>query len=104
MAITSDRNDPGLSKVGPDGMQETYLVLPEDQRDEAHLIRPVRDTYKHLVCGATTTMNHAIAQTYASRPNYYRGTYCASCRDHYPVGPIENGGQFEWLDGEAVGT
>lgn len=43
MATTSDRNDPGLSNVGPDGMQETYLVLSDQERAKG-FVRPVRRT------------------------------------------------------------
>jgi hypothetical protein len=34
-----------------------------------------------------------IAETYARDPSFYGGTYCASCRDHFPVGTT---GQFVW--------
>jgi hypothetical protein len=101
MAVTSDRNDPGLSNIGPDGMQETYLVLSEEERAKG-FVRPYRTAYKHLVCGAVTTMGSALSQTYARDPYFYGGTYCAKCQDHFPVG---EGGQFVWDgDGTKVGT
>lgn len=101
MGTTSDRNDPGLKNISPDGMQETYLVLSDEERAKG-FVRPVRLSYRHLACGAVTRMGQAIAETYARDPRYYGGTYCATCRDHFPVG--ENG-QFVW-DGtdEKVGT
>jgi len=89
---TSDRDDPGLSNVGPDGMQETYLVLSDDERAMG-FVRPVRTSYRHLTCGAVTTMGRAIAETYARDPKFYGGTYCARCRDHFPVGAD---GEFVW--------
>jgi len=101
MGITSDRNDPGLSNVGPDGMQETYLVLSDEERAKG-FVRPVRRSYQHEKCGAVTTMGTALAETYARDPKFYGATYCATCRDHFPVGPR---GEFVWdEDGSKVGT
>lgn len=50
-------------------------------------------------CGAVTTMDLALAETFARDPNFYRATYCATCKDHFDVG------EFAW-DGtdERVGT
>lgn len=101
MATTSDRNDPGLHRHDETGMQETYLVLSDEERAKGY-VRPVRRTYVHQVCGTATTMAQSIAETYARDPHFYGGTYCAGCRDHFPVGPS---GQFTW-DGtdEKVGS
>ena len=100
MAITSDRNDPGLQDIKPDGMQASYLVLPEKTRVE--FVRPVRHTYIHGKCGTATTMNEAIAETYAKDPKFYGATYCVSCGFHYPVG---ESGDFVWADTDIkVGT
>lgn len=101
MGITDDRNDPALSNIGADGMQEKYLVLSEEERTKGY-IRPLRRSYRHLACGTVTTMGLAIAETYARDPKFYGGTYCAGCRDHFPVGEH---GEFVW-DGtdEKVGT
>lgn len=92
--ITSDRNDPALREVGPDGMQKAYLVLSEEERSKG-FVRPVRTEYKHLTCGGVTTMGLALAETYARQPDFYGGTFCVVCRDHFPVGPD---GEFVWLD------
>jgi hypothetical protein len=51
-------------------------------------------------------MGLAIAETYARDPHFYGGTFCASCGDHFKVGPF---GEFRWYDrdgdtGELVGT
>jgi hypothetical protein len=53
-------------------------------------------------CGAVTSMNHAIAETYARNPSFYGATYCVNCMKHLPVGKL---GEFVW-DGtdERVGT
>ena len=90
---TDDRNDPELSEVDPDtGLQSAYLVLSDEERAKG-LVRPLRRTYVHQVCGTATTMGSAIAETYARQPTFYGGTYCAGCRDHFPVGEH---GQFVW--------
>ena len=53
-------------------------------------------------CDAVTTMAQEIAETYAAAPEFYGATYCATCRDHFPVGAD---GEFVWLDdGSRVGT
>lgn len=99
--VTDDRNDPGLKKVGPDGMQETYLVLSAEERAKG-FVRPVRRSYRHDTCGVVTTMGVALAETYARDPHFYGGTFCARCGSHFPVGAA---GEFTW-DGtdERVGT
>lgn len=99
MSITTDRNDPGLREVGPDGQQRAYIVLPEPER--AVFVRPVRTSYRHEVCGAVTTMGTALAETYAVNPTFYGATFCATCHAHFSVGEH---GQFTWLDGTKVGT
>ncbi|MDP3767417.1 MAG: hypothetical protein Q8S13_05335, partial [Dehalococcoidia bacterium] len=53
-------------------------------------------------CRTVTTMGQALADTYASDPGFYSGTFCAYCGKHFPVGAE---GDFVW-DGtfEKVGT
>ena len=48
-------------------------------------------------------MGQALAETYARQPNFYGGTMCVHCHDHFPVGPK---GEFIWDDGSGakVGT
>lgn len=99
---TDDRDNPGLREIDPaTGMQRTYLVLSEEERDKG-FVRPIRRSYRHLACGTVTTMSLPLAQTYARDPHFYGATYCAGCSNHYPVGP---NGEFNW-DGtiEKVGT
>lgn len=101
MSLTSDPNDPGLNKIGPDGMQETYLVLSDEERAKG-FVRPVRRSYTHTKCGSVTTMGQALAETYAADPHFYGGTFCVNCGAHFPVG--ENG-EFYWTGTEEkVGT
>lgn len=79
---------------GQVGQAEVYLVLSEAER-AAGFVRPVRRSYWHTTCGAITTMNKAIAETYARNPRFYSATYCSVCRQHRPVGPD---GEFYWVD------
>lgn len=100
MGITDDRNDPGLSRIGPDGQQESYLILSDEERTKG-FVRPVRRTYVHDKCGVATTMGRELAETYARDPKFYGGTYCVGCQAHYPVGEA---GEFTWDDGSRVGS
>jgi len=52
-------------------------------------------------CGALTSMSRTIAETYARNPHFYNGTFCATCKEHFPVGER---GEFVWEDGSRVGT
>lgn len=84
------------------GMQRDYVVLAEEERAKG-FVRPVRRRYRHIRCGGVTTMAQSIAETYARDPHHYSGTtFCAICRQHYPVG---ESGEFVW-DGaeEKMGT
>jgi hypothetical protein len=53
-------------------------------------------------CGGKTTVAQNIAETYARDPEFYGGTFCATCREHFPIGEK---GEFVW-DGtdQRVGT
>ena len=83
------------------GMQKGYVVLSDAERAKG-FVRPVRRTYIHKKCGTATIMGQAIAETYAREPSFYGGTFCAQCRDHFPVGPK---GEFVWAGTkEKVGT
>lgn len=94
MPLTPDRNDPRLRNIDNRGMQEAYLILSDAERAKG-FVRPVRRSYVHVIpgCGAVTTMAVALAETYASDPHFYGGTYCSRCRDHFPVGEH---GEFVW--------
>lgn len=83
------------------GMQKGYVVLSAEERAKG-FVRPVRRSYVHEKCGAATTMGQSLAETYARDPGFYGGTFCATCRAHFPVGAA---GEFTW-DGtsEKVGT
>lgn len=99
MGITTDRNDSCIYEIDPEtNMQKCYLVLPDGQRKE--LVLPVRRTYRHLKCNTNTTMGSAIAETYAANPQFYTGTYCVHCKNHFPVGKY---GEFVWTDCDSQG-
>ncbi len=100
MGLTTDPEEARNSGTREGGQQNKYVVLSEEERDKGYL-RPVRLTYIHEKCGTRTTMGLAIAETYAANPNFYGGTYCAGCRDHFRVGAT---GEFVWEDGSKVGT
>lgn len=95
---TDDRNDPGLKRRRPDGMQDTYLVLSEEERAKG-FVRPVRTQYIHAACEAVTWMSQDLAETYARQPNFYTGTWCARCKFHAPVGPA---GEFRWIEADGL--
>lgn len=92
---------PEHRNLRPDGMQNDYVVLAEEERAKG-FVRPVRRSYKHLKCGTVTTMGQTLAETYARDPNFYSGTFCVGCGSHSPVGAD---GEFVW-DGstDKVGT
>lgn len=47
-------------------------------------------------CGTKTTMNIALAETYARDPKFYGGTFCVGCRTHFPIA------EFVWAGTEEV--
>lgn len=88
-------------RLRPNGQQEGYVVLSEEERAKG-FIEPVRRSYIHEKCGALTTMAQSLAETYARQPEFYSGTFCVACGKHFPVG---EDGEFVW-DGtdQKVGT
>lgn len=83
------------------GQHASYIVLAPGERAKG-FVRPVRKTYKHEKCGATTSMGVSLAETYARDPGFYGSTFCSRCNGHFPVGA---GGQFVWEGtDEKVGT
>jgi hypothetical protein len=104
MGLTTDPNDPGIRETRPDGQQQTYLVLGEEERAKG-FVRPVRRSYKHLVCGAVTTMGLPLAETYARDPSFYGGTFCCTCGSHFRLTNPDGSAAFLWEpDGSAVGS
>lgn len=92
---------PEHRNLRPDGMQNDYVVLAEEEREKG-FVRPVRRSYKHLKCSGVTTMGQTLAETYARDPGFYSGTFCSHCMMHFPVGAD---GEFVWAGtDEKVGT
>jgi hypothetical protein len=90
---------PDHRKINPaTGQQKGYVTLCPEERAKG-FVRPVRRSYKHLKCGAVTTMGEALAETYARDPHFYSGTFCVGCREHFPVGPE---GEFIWINNEGT--
>lgn len=115
-AIPVDRSARELAGGGPvtddhreinpiTGQQKGYIVLTAAERAKG-FVRPYRDAYRHLKCGRITTMSRDIAETYARDPYFYNGTFCTTCRAHFPIG---EDGEFTWYEmdgreGPKVGT
>lgn len=113
MGLTTDPNDPCLKRgvdVEPEGMNECYLVLSEEERAKG-FVRPVRRSYVHVGvdgteqaltgrgCGVETRMGLALCETYARQPSFYGATFCVGCQMHLPVD------EFIWSkDGQRVGS
>lgn len=76
---------PGHRNLRPNGQQEGYVVLAEEERAKG-LVRPVRRSYQHLKCGGVTTMAQTIAETFARQPGFYSGGFCCHCGSHFPYG------------------
>ena len=84
-------DDRSHTELKENGQQKGYIVLSPEERAKG-FVRPVRRSYVHKVCGTTTTMGQALAETYARDPSFYSGTFCCACREHRPLD------QFTWLD------
>jgi hypothetical protein len=86
----------------PNGQQKDYVVLTAEERAKG-FVEPVRRSYRHEKCGGVTTMGQSLAETYARCPDFYSGTFCCSCGNHFPVGAA---GEFVWVDDptQKVGT
>lgn len=86
-------------EINPEtGQQKGHVVLSYEERSKG-FVRPVRRSYVHNECGALTIMAQSIAETYARDPSFYSGTFCATCKDYFPLE------EFVW-DGtdETVGS
>lgn len=98
--VTADHRD-----LKDNGQQKGYVVLSPAERAKG-FVRPFRDAYRHSKCGKITTMSRDIAETYARDPFFYSGTFCVTCKGHFPVG---EDGEFTWYEmdgteGPKVGT
>jgi len=99
--LTTNRDNPDLSKIKDNGQQESYLVLSQEETDKGY-VRPLRNTYIHKKCGGLTKVDRRIAETYARNPSFYGGTFCVHCGVHFDL--LKDGErQFTWEDGSGVG-
>lgn len=89
---------PDHRELKENGQQKGYVVLSQEEREKG-FIRPIRTKYIHNKCGVETTMGISIAETYARDPKFYNATFCAGCKEHFPLN------QFLWSDtDEQVGS
>ena len=103
-SVTSDRLEIEINPIT--GLQNDYIVLSKEERAKG-FVRPVRQSYVHSGieplfdgdilmkmgkggCGVLTTMGIAIAETYASDPKFYSGTFCVGCKAHFTLN------EFTW--------
>lgn len=98
---TTNREDPNLRKIKENGQQESYLVLPQEERDKGY-VRPYFETYTHVKCRTETRMGSSIAATYARNPKFYGATFCCHCGTHLHL-MTADGPQFLWPNGKPVG-
>jgi hypothetical protein len=101
---TTDRNDPELHEVQPNGQNKKYLVLGDEERAKG-FVRPVRRGYIHKKCGTKTEMGLLLCETYARQPAFYNATFCCGCGAHFRLVDPNGERAFTWVeDGEGVGT
>lgn len=62
-------------------------------------IRPVRRTYRHVVCDKVTSMGEMAAETFARDPQCFENIYCHFCGTDFPAADFV----WEGTD-EAVGS
>jgi len=97
VSLTTDRGSECLDVIQANGQQVCYLVLSDDEIALGY-VRPVRYRYRHVACGGETSMAGKIAETYARRPDFYGGTFCARCGAHFSLVGRDDVRQFEWVD------
>lgn len=91
-----DYDGPAPCPINPEtGMHRDYWILSDEERAKG-FVKPVRRSYIHLPCYCTTTMNIKLAETYATNPWFYNGTFCANCRKHFPLN------EFRWKNNDGT--
>lgn len=77
----------------PDGQYENHPT-----KDEGEYVQPLRDSYVHEKCGATTTMGEKLAKSFARDPNQYVKTFCAGCGGYFTLDEYHWEGTDQPLD------
>lgn len=96
--LTTSKVEARSADTENNGMLEKYVVLPKEDLDKG-FARPLRRSYTHSKCGASTRMALPLCETYARDPSFYGRTFCVGCKDHLPVS------EFTWdEDGKTVGS
>jgi hypothetical protein len=77
-----------------------YVKYEEYPKSESSVVGRfwTQSDLNNLGCGVLTSMSNDLAETYARDPKFYGKTFCICCGGHFPVE------EFEWLDGEIVGS
>lgn len=79
---------PDAPKAGPfrrrSAESQSPPDLPQAVREEG-FIRPVRRTYRHVLCDKVTSMGQEAAEAFARDPKCFEKTYCHQCQDDFPV-------------------
>jgi hypothetical protein len=99
MGLTTDPNDPRLGRgvdQEPRPQNETYLVLSDEEREPRASSGRCASRTSTSSAVSITTMNQAIAETYARQPTFYGATYCCTCRKHLPVA------EFIWIESDGL--
>jgi hypothetical protein len=100
--INTDNASVPNSETKRDGQYVDHWVMCPTEIIKEGFKRPIRDNYKHTVCGVITSMPKQIAETYAANPFYYGSTFCCGCGDYFPVGEDCD---FVWVGtNDKVGT
>ena len=89
VAVMGSGNGAGAvaSEINPTtDMQKDYVVLAQHEREQG-FIQPVRHQYTHLTCGQSTWMDQPLT-----------GTFCATCRQQFPLEQFVWSGTTERLD------
>ena len=76
-----------------------------DEERAKGFVRPVRTTYRHVLCGGQTSVPLPIAEIFARDVSAYNGTFCCYCGQQFRLTDSEGDPAFLWVpDGSPVGT
>ncbi len=89
-ALDYPRHEREHLRIGPDGQQESYVTLPDEQRYQGTLDEVPR-VYMHRRCGSATEMPDKFIRSYLENPYLYNAdrTFCCECQRHVPFRDCE---------------